>query len=428
MATPDRLEPFPENTFYAKIDNELAVQDYGDGLLCIRLVAVSKKSFEIEAFNDETGDGCETYIVDISMTDYLAAWFPEDFHHILRLYREKTSEIFLVGFISYLNYSYQSQGDWLRVDFEKSSEAVTSYAYTAFREDEPIYLRVTAITPTPGKAVDPPPTADSNYLFPVATPGATTLLSAFHVGQGMCSLLEGGDVGYLFDAGAGTPLKKGAYRRGLTRTGAVLANDLGTATASLRLVAIISHPDSDHWRLLEWDAGLAAKVDAIFVPAGTSNLAFSSPLTKKKVFGLGDKFISFSANSVIDVSRSKPKTRHLTTNTDALVVTVEVAGKKALIPGDYVYGEMPYDNAPRIANIPQQMFDAVVVPHHGDQASSKDVPSPRFPAQSVAFFSAGDNLGYGHPTTASRTAHQKKGYKNIVNNLCEHIIGVKLLP
>lgn len=426
MATPEKLEDFPKDTFYAKVDNELAVQDYGDGLLCVRLVAVSAQSFESAAFNE--GAGCETYILDISLTDYLNAWFPEDFLYLLKPYRESSPEIILVRLISSLNSFYESQGDWLKIDFEEASDSSTSYAYTAFREDGPTYLQITAITPAPNKVVNPAPPLAPNYVFPTATSQVQASLKAFHVGQGMCSLLEGGNVGYLFDAGAGTPLKKGAYRKELTKTGAALTNDLTKATTSMKLVAIISHSDSDHWRLLEWDAGLAAKVEAIFVPVGTANLAFSSPVTKKKVFGLADQSIPFSANCVINISRSKPNPGHVTTNTDALVVTVEVAGKEALIPGDYVYDEMLFDGHPRIARIPRQSFDAVVVPHHGDQASSKNVPSPKSPAQSVAFFSAGNNQAYGHPTNASTSAHQNKGYHNVEKSTCEHIIGVKLLP
>lgn len=37
------------------------------------------------------------------------------------------------------------------------------------------------------------------------------LLNAYTVGQGMCSLLHNGDVGYLLDAGAGTPVTRKNY-------------------------------------------------------------------------------------------------------------------------------------------------------------------------------------------------------------------------
>ncbi|KPZ06952.1 hypothetical protein ALO43_200494 [Pseudomonas tremae] len=45
---------------------------------------------------------------------------------------------------------------------------------------------------------------------------------------------------------------------------------------------ILSHPDLDHWRLLQWDPTLSGKIDSIYVPINTKQLVFSDKSVNKK--------------------------------------------------------------------------------------------------------------------------------------------------
>jgi hypothetical protein len=81
-----------------------------------------------------------------------------------------------------------------------------------------------------------------------------------------------------------------------------------------------------------------------------------------------------------------------------------------LLSGDFVYERMSRDRNRAIASMTRDRYDAVVVPHHGDEASSAQVVAPRQPLQSKAFFSAGTHTGYGHPTPASVESHRRKNF------------------
>ena len=224
----------------------------------------------------------------------------------------------------------------------------------------------------------------------------------------MCSLLQevGGTVGYLLDAGAGTPVFRSEYQSGMHANGNAFVNELMTSqrvTGLSSLWAVLSHPDSDHWRLLDWDTTLLSAAQRVFLPSGAPALAFSSPRVKPKVLGSGSVTHHFNVRNSLAVHRSQPVKSDR--NGECLVSVVRCDRKVALLSGDYVYDRMTVDGDPAIAAAAAGSLDGVVVPHHGDAASAHSVPSPATTGISPAFFSAGLHAGYGHPTTASINAH-----------------------
>lgn len=160
--------------------------------------------------------------------------------------------------------------------------------------------------------------------------------------------------------------------------------------------AIISHLDSDHWRLLEWNSSLLSMVSDVVLPSGQPALALKSKHIKPKVSSEGSLATTLGAASdELRVYRSRSK--HSDRNGECLVCEVEIAGKKALLAGDYVYSRMKTDGLAAIARFVRTPYDAIVIPHHGDKASARDVPSPSAHVKSLAFFSAGNPGPYGHP-------------------------------
>ena len=411
-------EEFPSNMFYAKIEQGSTIQDYYPLQNCVRLIAVSPSSFQSAAFNLE--GGCAIYILDVGGSDLWGSEFshrrnltifprPRSFWSEDRVFEDDSST------------------SWWEIKYTISSVATGSYAYSAFTSDEPKYLDVSSVKRVKGPAVDPVPL--NNIFSPAPEPvmDKQFKLTAFHVGQGMCSLLSNDKLGYLLDAGAGTPVTRDVYRKKLHRTGVPFVNDLRSAIAGHeKLVAIISHADSDHWRILEWDEDLLAQIEIIYLPAGRPALAFSSPVVKKKIVGIHDISFHLGVTDNLEIHRSAPSVSDK--NGESLVAVVTCQQKQALYPGDYVYDRMAVDGNLSIAVLAESRFDAVVVPHHGDEASASVMPWPKVPDESQAFFSAGTHAGYGHPTNASLSAHERKGFVNIDRHTCSHIRAHHLLP
>lgn len=425
MQAPPPDEALPEGRLYAQVETLSTLQDYPPRQYCVRLVGVSPKSFDTNAFNEEAG--CETYILDVSFRDAEIHGFIRDYSH-----RAYLSDL---GFLSrHFGIDTKFWGEkivssWLQIDYAISKERTGSYVYSAFREgDSPTYLKILNLQIIKGPTVKAAPVVPNALVFEPDSAGDQTSLTAFHVGQGMCSILAGNSVGYLLDAGAGTPVNRQVYRSCCHPSGVAFQNDLRSAVAPLsKLTAILSHPDSDHWRLLEWDPQLLAKVDRVFLPNGTPALAMASPVVKSKVWGMSDTSITLSPTNGIEIFRSQRNTAPLTRNNDALVAKVYVGKKQALIAGDYVYKDMALDDSALLAALTTMSFDALVVPHHGDAASAQSIPPPKYRRKSLAFFSAGNHQGYKHPTTVSMDTHVAKGYVKIENRFCADILAQKLL-
>jgi beta-lactamase superfamily II metal-dependent hydrolase len=225
-------------------------------------------------------------------------------------------------------------------------------------------------------------------------------LCSFHVGQGMCSLLYNEDLKYgiFFDAGAGTPIKRDEYQK-------QPMNAIKKAISNLEtLDLILSHPDSDHWRLIAWDPVIRQKANRIFTPRGAKSIAFQDTTIAGKIKEVDSAVFPITSSICIYLLRSEPLS--LDDNGDGLVVIVKFGSKNILFPGDYVYNRYAKDKNACIRNIHKLKFYAVVVPHHGDFESGDSIVPPSTRKSSKAIFLAGDHQGYRHPTPNAVDSHK----------------------
>lgn len=248
-------------------------------------------------------------------------------------------------------------------------------------------------------------------------------VSAFHVGQGMCVLIYNTDLkyGFFIDAGAGTPIKRDAYQRGM------IQNALATIVDSLTwLDIVISHADSDHWRLIAWDHDLRHKIHKILIAQHCTHIAFRDRSISDKIEIISDKTITLTESLIIKLYKSQPSKDD--SNGRCLVTLIEFNGKKILCPGDYTYSRMLTDGNANINSIGAMKFDSIIVPHHGDLSSAQRIFHPKSNNISKAVFLAGNNRRYNHPRGESVEAHQTIKYSNVndTNNTSANIIELKL--
>lgn len=311
---------------------------------------------------------------------------------------------------------------WFYIKIEPSTEITDSYAYPAFTEASASYFNVMTVQIVGGLKL---PLLEASHPEHKVVRASRATLSAFHVGQGMCSLYSYGDQRYLLDAGAGTPIKREVYRRRRFQDGTPFINELRTALGENEVIVIISHADSDHWRLLEWDLDLLNQAKVIYFPMGVTNLISRSKQLMGKLQALADHTFRFDSVNALSVYRtSRANTDN---NGSALVAEAKCNGRNALVPGDYVYERIKSDSGADLAALAHQAYHAVVVPHHGDSASSREVPTAQKSAGPIAFFSAGTHPTYRHPRQVSLDAHTLAGYQVVNNPGCPHILRHPLL-
>jgi beta-lactamase superfamily II metal-dependent hydrolase len=312
---------------------------------------------------------------------------------------------------------------WYQVDLK--GHTGLSYHYPTFTsaDVDPTFCTLENIEPvlasSPMPELPTPPTADSVDLFLNNQPPLPLSLHTFHVGQGMCSLLDDGVNGVLFDIGAGKPV--------IRRTYPTIKNELVGSIAGLQsLNIILSHADEDHWRILQWDSSIRAKVRHIFVPSGSRSLSFQDRSIRGTIRSSGGFVHQLAGNGILSVTKAQPV--QVDNNGICLISTIALPGVTTLLPGDYTYDRFITDINPAVRQLHSNSYDSIVVPHHGDARSSLNVPAPgttrsRIP---IAFFSAGTHQGYHHPTNVSLTAHTKAGYQNISNPTETNIVAVRL--
>lgn len=405
----EEIKAVPEHELFAQVDTWWAVKDYPPIRNCVRLIGVDTYSFNNLLFNSEVG--CQTYVLDLDWRDLpyspysSMGWFP----------------------CAALPDFGEGGDAWLRVTYETSFDTTSSYAYPAFEAADPTYLQIRSVEMVPAPHVSPVSFSSAlGAVFPAAE-DVPYALTAFHVGQGMCSVMHGPSSGYVLDAGAGTPVSRRDYLAKRHEDGAPFVNELRPLVDGLaRVSAILSHPDADHWRLLDWDEVILARLQNIYLPAGQPALAFSAPKVKPKVSGLGDFVFGMNSRNWLDVRRSGPARSDK--NGECLVTVAHCERRKGLLPGDYVYDRMSTDRNQNIVRFAHDSYDAVVVPHHGDEASAARIVRPSRGGRSEAFFSAGTHAGYGHPTTASIDSHERAGFRKISDREQRDIIARRLLP
>lgn len=407
-----KKQDFPEGVIYARVDQLITYQDYSPYDPCLRLIGVDESSFENRAFNGP--EGCQTFLIDINL-------------------KRGDGAVAIKSLLSgipgnsrkkYLKYNANST--WLMVRFKLKQNGISeSYGYALFQNAAPTYLEIQSIQLVKGPAVKPLAVAPTSQPITRSATSPPKELLAFHVGQGMCSVLQFDNLSYLIDAGAGTPVKREAYSSKVHKHGGTFTNEL-TNVLSKRVHMVLSHPDSDHWRLLDWDSAILKKITEIFVPDNVTNIALSDKSIKPKLVPTKHLTVNDPLGVLcLEAYRSHPIIHD--DNGECLVVIATVADKKALLPGDYAYVRMARENLTAISGIQDLRFDAVMVPHHGDRQSASAVVKPTVAHQSIAFFSAGNHLGYHHPRAQSLTAHHEMQFDVISKKWIDNIIAVKLL-
>jgi beta-lactamase superfamily II metal-dependent hydrolase len=403
-------ESFPSERLFAKLSTLNGVTSFAPHVACIRLFAVSPQSFEAASFNSE--DGTDIFVVEIPHTSLPGFDLSEPLSTLLSFLTNSPKRE-LEEIESY--WSNLSESLWFKVGYRLRSSTSNNQefaiGYQAFTDGTPIELILTSIDAFNGPPIQQPGKLDTSTsrALTVKNTKGTYALNAFHVGQGMCSLLTDGKDGVLFDAGAAKPVHRDEYKK------QVKSNQLrkqieSIATSGGKLELFLSHDDYDHWCLLEWDSSLRSSLQSIFVPTGVTNLAYRSRVIVSKVFQIGDSNFSLAIDTHVNIFRTLPSYEPGKSNSEALVTTVEIGNRRALLPGDYVYLGMATDKNTSISSLICQKFAAVMVPHHGEDLTKWLVPVPKKKKRSIAFFSAGTHAGYKHPSPDAIAAHKLVEY------------------
>lgn len=413
-----------DHIFLCKPDTFRASKDYLQGGLCIRFIGIKSQDK-----NKTIDDDIETFIIDIDL------WLFAGLRHGLPPAR--ATRDFIYGFEENAEYAEQ----WYELHFDKNPAGL-NYFYSTFSEEAPNFFDIktlkSVVSPKLELSMQNSSPSQLQLNDDLASSGDWTELSrdayvirlqlepayfdgdftlrSFHVGQGMCAIIHDDHWGMIFDMGAGKPVLRPDYP---TPT-----NDLRRIASSLKsLSLLVSHFDSDHWRILAWDFELRKKIKHIYVPSGKRSTAFYDKEIKNKVVVMGDTTVALGRHTLLSIYRSVPSSPD--SNGQCLVTTFHKKGNTALIPGDYAYHRFASDGNPGITGLLNHVYSAVIVPHHGDYASSLNVVD--CVADSPAFFSAGTHQGYGHPTVYSVNEHLAKFFSVISDKTQTCIIQKTLL-
>lgn len=411
-------------TFYCNVETYLGRKDYLRGGRCVRLIGVEHDDF-LRLNQGDHRDGVCTFLIDVDLSSFL--WIAQT--KIWRLKREaKAHEL------AFLDSEFDNASTWYQVDFHIAAKG-RSYFYSTFSAEEPIFIDPIRIS-----SIDAPRRAEQSSLPPKltgflkATQKVTSMtavdpgygifkFTAFHVGQGMCTIVESLSHCVMFDAGAGKPVTRKRYLAGLKR------NDLQCLVRGFISIPyfVLSHFDNDHWNILAWDESLRNKVKKILVPKVNKRSHLSVAFFDKKVIHKVEQTVAatipLGTTGSVEIRRSQPTVSD--SNGHALVSVVDIGGRRALLPGDYVYSRMKTDKEPSIEIWAAAPYAALVVPHHGDEASAMDVPPCT--EEGKAFFSAGTHDTWNHPKPVSIANHKSKGYQTIHNRTEENIIRKTLI-
>lgn len=394
-------DAIPDGVMYCKLEALDANSDYSAKTHRARLFGIRK--YEFHAGDDMwlRADAFEVYLLDIEWPIWL--------QYASRLIGQKAA-------------FFDETDQWLEVVYtiDSSANDGPAYAYPLFTGSAPTFIKMVSITPVRGRKVPPLLAPSAAPLLPPSS-ASPYVLDAFHVGQGMCSVFHNHETGFILDAGAGTPVFRSEYQEDSS-----FINRLTPLIKSLNTVSVVlSHFDADHWRILDWDSEILARVNEIYVPNKVASLPFKSAALKSKVTSIGNQTLLHDpvANASLDVLRSAPPISDK--NGECLIAVCRTVGKSALLPGDYIYNRMAID--PSSMSLASQRYDAVVVPHHGDEASSADIFEPAS-TRSIAFFSAGDHRYYKHPRQESLDKHASKGYNVVEDRDTPHIKSRQVLP
>lgn len=404
--------------FYCQVDSYRATKDYLQNGRCVRFLAVRETEFSADVF----GDGITTLTIDIDFWLYC--------QHKTRVGDWRQVDWTVPKQIEQQDDVLRDGAEWFRLEVAYCVRS-PNYLYRTFSRQLPQYFDIVSLDMhVGGLRLQPPPVARFIPMQSAAPFTASPFsqssdkpyrFDTFHVGQGMCSLVHDGVNGVLLDVGAGKPITRLDYLNGKIRT-----NELATAVRRLKLVwLVISHADSDHWRVMAWDAQLLTKISRIFAPSGAISVAMQDKAVLKKIEGLNDVTWQLSENTALQIWRSAPPPSKSDANGECLVAVFERNDKRGLAPGDYVYERFIVDTNPGINSLHRNDYAAVVVPHHGDAASANSLVRPSSNAK--AFFSAGTHQSWNHPTLVSTNAHKVGKFTVISDREQTDILRVNLI-
>jgi beta-lactamase superfamily II metal-dependent hydrolase len=405
---------------YARIESVVDRKEYQRRGRCVRLLAVNSSDFD----RIEDPEGIEALTVDVSYWKFCEQLFGQ-------WWDTKRARKHLEQEVS------NDVGEWYELTLGWGPGSKDGYLYPTFSETPPSYFHLNAVRTKAGPRLSTvaPKVVTGHQTRSLLTKaltesyslgsGRTWRLLSFHVGQGMCTLLTDGEQGVLLDAGAGTPILRPNY----LHPASGWHNDLKTELSSLSVLdLVLSHADRDHWCLLAWDSNIRSKLRQIIVPKGAKSLALKDASVKKKVVASEGLAYVLAGGGQLEVMRSEPTRK--TDNTQCLVALYQSDRERhrVMMSGDYVYKDMRKDTSAWVKALTLKTFTAVVVPHHGDEASALKVLPAASTEHAIAFFSAGDHDTWNHPNPASEQAHFLVGYAPVSDKHCSDIRSVQLAP
>jgi len=383
------------------LDKYRCQSDYGDINNCIRLIG-----FEPDEIAENT-EKCIFITLDVDVDELCQVRSTKGNFYVKK---------YLVKFID---------GEFFALIKYRKSRTSKSYLYKTISEDPPTFIEITSVSFQGKSGVK---FKNSRNIMNFITNRSKTALKpesiisydtyqfkCFNVGQGMCSLIHSEKTGYLLDLGAGTPIKRGDYIKKSYK------NELKSITSNLdSLHLIISHMDSDHYRIYCWDKDIRDKIKTVYIPANASWILEKDSCMRSAIRHTNHLSIS-GKNMQLSISRTSPENIH-SKNNNALICLLNINEKTILLPGDYVYKNFGSDRNTSVSDLKNNKYDYIVVPHHGDNQSQYEIPDPVMKNTSIAYFSAGDHRGYGHPTQTAIDAHENAGYCSLKNNSTLDII------
>ncbi|RJX75721.1 hypothetical protein DZ860_03330 [Vibrio sinensis] len=306
-----------------------------------------------------------------------------------------------------------------------------SYVYPSYGIDEPKRIVVESIS---FQSFRKPKFNNSKIALPFITDNIVSnknvichkyeddfRIIPYSVGQGMCSLLHNGKIGYLLDAGAGKPVLRKDY------INSIITNDLINDISKLdEIYLIISHLDSDHFRLIRWDSNILGKIKEIYIPFGLSWLDSKEKSINKKVRPIKELIVK-SKNMALNCYRTEHPLASVKKNDNELITCIELNGENILYPGDYVYSSIGKDNNNNVSMLSKNDYEFICAPHHGDKESQYLIPSPSSDS-SVVYFSAGNHIRWNHPNPESVSEHKSKGFNTITFNNSRDIKRITSYP
>lgn len=392
--------------FVCVVDKLNIPMDYGEGDYCIRLMGFDRNNLH------ESTESVKTYFIDIDydffidfesvsgykyVMDHLDNFISNKCYVLLKFYPSNDKHACFYR-------SFLSIGED-KFDFKYITIKTLSFQYNknANIKNQILFNKFIKNTTE---------LSGGDYFLNINT-NSRVILKAYQVGQGMCSLIHNDDEGFLIDCGAGTPIRRINYD--LIKNNK-LSDDIGRLN---KVKLILSHLDSDHYRILSWDANILRKIDEIYIPSGVSGV-FCNEEKIKKLIRYCD-YLKIDFNSVVLESyRTSPHNGSTNKNDNALITLISSCNSKVLYPADYSYSNIERDKNICISSLSNLKYDFLSVPHHGDDESRNNI----FPCKKnmgMAFFSAGNNKKYNHPRLSSIDAHEKINYIPIVDNELDDI-------